>query len=83
MGGCDAIVFTAGIGENDARVRRLVVEQLGTVFGCKINNEINEAKDTRGNETDLTAEGSSMKVFLIPTNEELVIARDTYRLLKL
>lgn len=83
MGGCDAIVFTAGIGENDARVRRLVVEQLGTVFGCKINNEINEAKDTRGNETDLTAKGSSMKVFLIPTNEELVIARDTYRLLKL
>lgn len=83
MGGCDAIVFTAGIGENDARVRRLVIEQLGTVFGCKINNEVNEAKDTRGNETDLTGAGSSMKVYLIPTNEELVIARDTYNLLKL
>lgn len=83
MGGCDAIVFTAGIGENDARVRRLVIDQLGTVFGCKINNEVNEAKGTRGNETDLTGEGSSMKVFLIPTNEELVIARDTFNLLKL
>ncbi len=83
MGGCDAIVFTAGIGENDSRVRKLVIEQLGTVFGCCINNEVNEAKDTRGNETDLTGENSSMKVFLIPTNEELVIARDTYNLLKL
>jgi len=73
MGGVDAIVFTGGIGENDASVRADVcadMEWMGLKFNAEANN-------VRGKETLLSAEDSKVQVWLIPTNEELMIARDT------
>lgn len=74
MNGADAIVFTAGIGENDASVRKAVCDGL-TNLGFKIDDAKNKAK-----ETVISADDSAVKILLIPTNEELVIARDTARL---
>ena len=74
MGGLDAIVFTAGIGENDKGLRARVCEGL-SYFGVDFDADKNAA-----NETELTKAGSKVKVFMIPTNEELVIAKDTERL---
>ena len=76
LGGCDAIVFTAGIGENSIHTRREVLDGLA-VLGIKIDEEAN---DCRGVERLITAEDSSIPVYVIPTNEELMIARDTYSL---
>ncbi len=73
MNGVDLIVFTAGIGENNPRLRRHICENL-SYMGVKIDNEANE--NARG-ETIISAPDSSVKVAMIPTNEELVIARDT------
>ncbi len=73
MGGVDAIVFTGGIGENDASVRADVcagMEWMGLKFNAEANN-------VRGKETLLSTEDSKVQVWLIPTNEELMIARDT------
>ena len=76
MGGLDAIVFTAGIGENDKGLRARVCEDLG-YFGVDFDADKNAA-----NETELTKAGSKVKVFMIPTNEELVIAKDTEAIVK-
>ena len=76
MGGCDAIVFTAGIGENSIHTRREVLDGL-SVLGVKIDEEAN---DCRGVERLITTEDSSIPCYIIPTNEELMIARDTYTL---
>ena len=76
LGGCDAIVFTAGIGENSAHTRREVLDGLA-VLGIKIDEEAN---DCRGVERLITTEDSSIPCYIIPTNEELMIARDTYML---
>ena len=73
MGGTDAIVFTGGIGENTPEYRSAVCEKLG-YMGVKIDNAKNKV---RGEEIEISTEDSSVKVFVIPTNEELVIARDT------
>ncbi|MDR0904764.1 MAG: acetate kinase [Oscillospiraceae bacterium] len=73
LGGADAIVFTAGLGENSAELRESVANQLSG-FGVKIDAEKNK---TRGKQIDISTPDSSVKVFIIPTNEELVIARDT------
>jgi len=70
----DLIVFTAGIGENNPRLRRHVCENLA-YMGVKIDVEANDG--ARGSETIISAPDSAVKVALIPTNEELVIARDT------
>ena len=78
MGGVDAVVFTAGIGENDAAIREKVVENLG-FMGIKIDHEKNKI---RGEKADVTAEGATVKTLVIPTNEELMIALDTQRLAK-
>ena len=78
MGGVDAVVFTAGIGENDGTIRAKIVENLG-FMGIKINPELNKA---RGEAVDVTADGASVKTLVIPTNEELMIALDTQRLTK-
>lgn len=78
MNGVDAIVFTAGIGENDAHVRSEVIKGM-TWFGCEIDAEKN---NTRGEETVISTDDSKIKVLLIPTDEELVIARDVERLRK-
>jgi len=76
--GCDAIVFTAGVGENATFIRERVIAYLTPVFNVKIDTELNKK---RGEFLDLSLEDSSMKVFVIPTNEELMIALDTYQLI--
>ena len=80
MGGADAIVFTGGIGENDANIRKLVCNRLKAAFGVVIDEELN-AK-SRGKEVLLSKPESKVQVWLLPTNEELMIARDTYRLIE-
>ena len=73
MGGADAIVFTGGIGENAGEYRTKVCEKLA-FMGVKIDAEKNKI---RGEEVEISTPDSTVKVFVIPTNEELVIARDT------
>ena len=73
MGGTDAIVFTGGIGENSGFYREKVCEKLA-FLGVKIDAEKNKI---RGEEVDIATPDSSIRVLVIPTNEELVIARDT------
>ena len=79
MGGLDCIVFTAGIGENTPTVRADVCEGL-EFLGVKIDLKANDAKND-GSIRDISAKGSKVKVLIIPTNEELVIARETAALL--
>ncbi len=74
LNGADALVFTAGIGENDPTVRADICEGL-TNLGFKIDPEKNKAR-----ETVISADDSDIKILLIPTNEELVIARDTAKI---
>lgn len=77
MGGVDAIVFTAGIGENQFETRANIIEQLG-FLGIKLDPEANKV---RGEEKEISTADSTVKVFVIPTNEELMIARDTLALI--
>ena len=77
MNGVDDIVFTAGIGENDDIVRRQTCSYLG-YLGIEFNDELNTG--LRGKEVELSQPGSKVKVFVIPTNEELAIARETVAL---
>ncbi|MCI5837687.1 MAG: acetate kinase [Christensenellaceae bacterium] len=77
MGGIDCLVFTAGIGENDSFIRAKVTEGL-EFLGVEIDKEENNKRT--GDIHDITAKGGKVKVLVIPTNEELVIARDTARL---
>lgn len=79
LGGADAIVFTGGIGENDTRMRGLIIDALSEAFGIVYDKELN-AK-SRGKELLLSTEESKVQVWLIPTDEELMIARDTYALI--
>ena len=79
MGGVDAIVFTAGIGENAPIVRKMACENLG-YLGIEIDEERNES--AVGVETEISSDRSKVRVFCIPTNEELVIARDTLAIVK-
>jgi len=79
MGGVDAIVFTGGIGENASETRENVMKGL-EFLGIDFDFEKN--KGVRGKEIELTKEGSRVKVWIIPTDEELVIARDTYEIVK-
>ena len=76
MGGLDAVIFTAGIGENDKRSRASVCEGL-EFMGIKLDPEKN---NIRGVEAEISAADSKVKVWVIPTNEELAIARDTLEL---
>ena len=78
MNGVDNIVFTAGIGENDHGVRELVLGYLG-YLGIEIDEEAN---NTRGQEIMISKPGSKVNVLVIPTNEELAIARETVALVK-
>ena len=73
MGGTDAIVFTGGVGENNPEYRTYVCEKLA-FLGVKIDESLNAI---RGEEIDIATPDSSIRVYVIPTNEELVIARDT------
>ena len=76
MGGADAIVFTAGVGENSVATRKQIVEGL-SALGVKLDEEANNC---RGKEVLISADDSSVKCYVIPTDEELMIARDTYEL---
>lgn len=78
MGGVDTIVFTAGIGENSSLTRRESLRGL-EFFGFTINEERNSI---RGKIQEISNEGSKVKIYQIPTNEELMIARDTAKLVK-
>lgn len=77
MGGCDAIVFTAGIGEKSPQTRSEICARLKEPFGIEIDEEINKIK---GEELEISTPNSKIKVLVIPTNEELMIARDVMRL---
>jgi len=76
MGGVDAVVFTGGIGENNPQYRTRVAEKLG-FLGTTIDEEKNAI---RGEEIDISTPDSKVKLLVIPTNEELMIAKDTYEI---
>ena len=76
LGGVDGLVFTAGVGENSPYVRKEIINRMGFI-GVRIDQKKNQVK---GEEKELTAPGSPSRVFVIPTNEELMIARETMRL---
>ncbi|QVK17252.1 acetate kinase [Mycoplasmatota bacterium] len=78
LGGCDAIVFTAGIGENSEPARKAIMNRL-TSLGITLDEEANQVM---GEERLISTKDSKIKVYAIPTNEEVVIARDTLRLIK-
>lgn len=78
MNGLDALVFTAGIGENQFNIRRLVCENM-SALGIEIDEEKNE-NFTRGIPFDITKEGAKVATWIIPTDEEYMIALDTQRL---
>ncbi|WP_268913194.1 acetate/propionate family kinase [Lentilactobacillus sp. SPB1-3] len=78
MGGIDALVFTAGIGENSITLRQEVTDQL-SYFGIKVDPEKN---NVRGVERDISTDDATVKTLLIPTDEELMIVRDIERLRK-
>lgn len=75
--GCDAIVFTAGVGENSKHTRKEIIDGL-SILGIKIDEKAN---DTRGKEIKISTNDSSVVVYVIPTNEELMIARDTFNMI--
>ena len=77
LGGCDVLCFTAGIGENSKSVRAQIVEKLACL-GFKLDAEAN---DVRGEFRKISAEDSSSLIYIIPTDEELMIARDTLNLI--
>ncbi len=80
MGGADAIIFTAGIGENTPVMRDAITKNL-EFFGIKVDAEKN-AKAIRGVQMDISAADSKVKVLVVPTNEELMIAKETLELVK-
>lgn len=78
LGGCDAIVMTAGLGENSIMTRRKIIESLGALE-IKLDEEAN---NVRGEIRLITTPDSKIPCYIIPTNEELMIAKDTYNLIK-
>ena len=81
LGHTDAMVFTAGLGENDAQTRERILKNLEEPMGLSIDYELNST--IHGKECRISRDDSRIAVYVIPTNEELVIARDTVRLLGL
>ncbi len=79
MNGADAIVFAGGIGENSPYIRQLICERLKWL-GVELNAENNESL-SNGREAVISVESSRPDIYVIPTNEELLIARDTVRLI--
>ena len=78
MGGIDVLTFTAGVGEKSPYSRSEICKQLG-IFGVEISGKANLVK---GEEAEISSPNSKVKVFVIPTNEELMIAKETERLIK-
>ena len=81
LGGCDAIAFTAGVGENAAYLRRLIIDNVSRAFGVFLDEELNNIRSDENRV--ISHQYSQIKVMVIPTNEEVMIARDTVRLLEL
>ncbi|MBQ7982462.1 MAG: acetate kinase [Clostridia bacterium] len=81
MNGLDAIVFTAGMGENNTELRERVCTDM-EFFGIKLDCEVNAKAHHQSNIVKLSADDSKVQVWLIPTNEELMIARDTEEIVK-
>lgn len=80
LGGCDLIIFSAGVGENSTMMRKLVCENLREALGVVIDDKLNEYA-VHGNASLISAPESKIKVVVIPTDEEVMIARDIMRLL--
>ena len=80
LGGCDAIVFTAGVGENQSAHRKAVCDYL-SFLGVKLDEQRNQEM-VLGKEGLISTDDSPIQVYVIPTNEELVIARDTKALVE-
>ena len=78
MNGIDYIVFTGGVGENQINIRKGICDKL-SFMGVKTDDEANS---TRGEEKEISASDSKIKVYVIPTNEELMIAKETVRLIE-
>jgi acetate kinase len=81
LGNVDAIVFTAGVGEHSPLIRGKALEGL-EVMGIKIDQNKNNASNTSNAETCISADDSKVKVFVIPTDEELVMTEDAFALMK-
>ena len=78
LNGADVIVLTAGLGENSKQTRIDIIEKIASL-GVKVDVEKN---DFRGEERCITTDDSTIPVWVVPTNEELMIAKDTYNLVK-
>ena len=76
MNGLDAVVFTAGIGENNGHLRELVCENM-EFLGIEFDKAVNDANSRASDITKISSDSSKVAVYVIPTNEELVIAQDT------
>ena len=76
LGGCDMIIFSAGVGENEPRTRKAVINQLYPSLGVKLDEEANNS--ARGVEKVISTKDSKILVAVIPTDEEVMIARDAY-----
>lgn len=78
LGGCDLIIFSAGIGENEPRTRKEVVDQIKEALGVEIDEALNST--IHGKECLISTPNSKIKVAVIPTDEEVMIARDAYKM---
>lgn len=81
LGKVDAIVFTAGVGEHSPKIRELATENL-EIMGVKLDPKKNALSNTSNAETVISADDSKVKIFVIPTDEELVMTEDAYALMK-
>lgn len=81
LGGCDAIVFTAGVGENAAYLRSIIIKNLTEAYGVRLDDKKNATRSS--NSRVISDETSKIQVMVIPTDEEVMIARDTVRILGL
>lgn len=81
LNGIDAIIFTAGLGENDVLTRSYACKDLDAM-GIRLNEELNIAKNHPSEPVEVQAADSKIKILIVPTNEELEIARETYELMK-
>ncbi|MCD7839849.1 MAG: acetate kinase [Erysipelotrichaceae bacterium] len=81
LGGCDAIAFTAGVGENAAYLRKLIIKDIAEAFQVTLDDTLNETRSS--DNRIISSDESKIQVMIIPTNEEVMIARDTVRLLNL
>ena len=79
MDGIDYIIFTGGVGENQINIRKGICEKL-KFMGVEIDEDLN---NVRGEEKEISKPESKVKVFVVPTNEELMIAKETKKLVEL